>query len=57
MTKNLIPVQTSVSSTIDLPSNYQSLLGKSTTITYESKDIFDPKIGEYRRFKVMTQIK
>lgn len=48
---------TSIVSPIDLPNNYQSLLGKTTTITYETKDIFDPKIGEYRRFKVMTQIK
>ena len=44
-------------STIDLPSNYRSLVGKNVELKFENKDIFDPKIGEYRRFRILTGIK
>jgi hypothetical protein len=40
-----------------LPSIYQDLSGKEVEIKYESRDLFDPKIGEYRKFKVLTYIK
>ncbi|MFZ6873579.1 hypothetical protein ACO0LF_16095 [Undibacterium sp. Di27W] len=46
-----------IPSKIDLPNTYQSLLGKNVEFKYESRDIFDPKIGEYRQFKVLTDIK
>ncbi|MFZ6844990.1 hypothetical protein [Undibacterium sp. RuTC16W] len=47
------PVQT----TMDLPTIYQTLVGKTVEVQYENKDIFDPKIGEYRQFKVITKLK
>ncbi|MFZ6656736.1 hypothetical protein [Undibacterium sp. TJN19] len=44
-------------SKFDLPNTYQSLLGKNVELKYEVKNIFDPKIGEYRQYKVLTDIK
>lgn len=45
-----------IESKLDLPNTYPSLLGKNLTIKFEIQDIFDPKIGEYRRFKVVKGI-
>ncbi|MCH8619256.1 hypothetical protein [Undibacterium sp. TS12] len=41
----------------DLPNTYQSLLGKNVEFKYDSRSIFDPKIGEYRQYKVLTEVK
>jgi hypothetical protein len=46
------PVETS----IDLVSQYSNLLGKSLQFSFENQEIFDPKIGEYRAFKVIKKI-
>jgi hypothetical protein len=46
------PVETS----IDLVSQYTNLLGKSFQFSFENQEIFDPKIGEYRPFKVIKKI-
>ncbi|CAN5127420.1 hypothetical protein BH11PSE11_BH11PSE11_38520 [soil metagenome] len=46
-----------IESVVDLPSSYQNLLGKSVEIQFEPRPLFDPKIGEYRSFKVLTKIK
>jgi hypothetical protein len=40
-----------------LPNSYQALMGKTVEAKYDVKDIFDPKIGEYRQFKVITYLK
>ena len=45
------------SSTMDLPNTYQGLVGKTVEVRFETKDIFDPKIGEYRPFKIITGLK
>jgi hypothetical protein len=46
-----------VSSTLNLQGNYQSLQGKTVELKFETKDIFDPKIGDYRPFKILTALK
>jgi hypothetical protein len=46
------PVETS----IDLVSQYMNLQGKSFQFHFENQEIFDPKIGEYRPFKVIKKI-
>lgn len=46
-----------VESELDLPNTYGSLIGKTVEIAYKNKDMFDPKIGEYRQFKVISKIK
>jgi len=47
---------TQVTSNLDLTNSYANLLGKNVKILFESKDIFDPKIGEYRSFKIITNL-
>ena len=46
-----------VESEQDLPNTYSNLIGKSVEVKYKNKDMFDPKIGEYRQFKVISKIK
>ncbi len=41
---------------LDLPSMYSSMTGKTVTLRYETKDIFDPRIGDYRQIRIITQI-
>ena len=46
-----------VESEQDLPNSYSNLIGKTVEVKYKNKDMFDPKIGEYRQFKVISKIK
>lgn len=46
------PIETS----IDMANQYQSLQGKSLQFSFENQNIFDPKIGEYRAFKIIKKI-
>ena len=46
-----------VESEQDLPNTYSTLIGKTVEVKYKNKDMFDPKIGEYRQFKVISKIK
>ena len=41
---------------LDLPSNYSSMTGKTVTLKYDTKNIFDPRIGDYRQVRIITQI-
>ncbi|NDI86554.1 hypothetical protein [Undibacterium crateris] len=41
---------------LDLPAQYTGLTGKMVTVRCEVKDIFDPRIGEYRPMKIITEI-
>lgn len=41
----------------DLPNTYSTLVGKTVEVKYKNRDMFDPKIGEYRQFKVISTIK
>ncbi|GGX46762.1 hypothetical protein [Undibacterium squillarum] len=41
---------------LDLPAMYNSMTGKTVTLKYETKDIFDPRIGDYRQIRIITQI-
>lgn len=45
-----------VESEQDLPNTYGNLIGKTVEVSYKSKDMFDPKIGEYRQFKVISKL-
>lgn len=47
---------TSVESNIDLANNYKTLLETDVKIKYFTKDLFDPKIGEYRNFNILEKI-
>lgn len=47
---------TNIETKSDLVSQYQMLTGKEVKIGYEIQDIFDPKIGEYRRFNVIRSL-
>jgi len=38
-------------------SNYKDMVGKDLSFQYEQRELFDPKIGEYRTFKVLTHVK
>jgi hypothetical protein len=46
------PIETS----IDMANQYLSLQGKSLQFSFENQNIFDPKIGEYRPFKIIKKI-
>ncbi len=46
------PIETS----IDMANQYLSLQGKSLQFSFENQNIFDPKIGEYRAFKIIKKI-
>lgn len=48
---------TRVNSSLDISANYQSFVGKSLGFKFENKDIFDPRISDYRSMKVITEIK
>jgi len=41
---------------LDLPSMYNSMTGKTVTLKYETKNIFDPRVGDYRQVRIITQI-
>jgi len=47
---------TQVNSNLDLAASYKTLIGKTVKISFETKDVFDPKIGEYRPFKIITNL-
>jgi hypothetical protein len=46
------PIETN----IDMANQYLSLQGKSLQFSFENQNIFDPKIGEYRSFKIIKKI-
>jgi hypothetical protein len=46
------PIETN----IDLANQYMSLQGKTFQFSFENQNMFDPKIGEYRAFKVIKKI-
>jgi hypothetical protein len=41
---------------VDLPNTYASLAGKPVEVKYEIKDVFDPKVGDYRQLRVLTEL-
>jgi hypothetical protein len=45
-----------VESNVDLPNTYASLAGKPVEVKYEIKDVFDPKVGDYRQLRVLTEL-
>jgi hypothetical protein len=47
---------TLINSNLDLINEYKSFTNKSVDITYHSEEFFDPKIGEYRQFNIITTI-
>lgn len=40
----------------ELTTAYQSIIGKTVRITFETKDFFDPKIEEYRQFFIIKKL-
>jgi len=46
------PIETN----IDMANQYLSLQGKTLQFSFENQNIFDPKIGEYRAFKIIKKI-
>jgi hypothetical protein len=47
---------TFIESEDDFATSYAALLGKDVSISYKTQEFFDPKIGEYRKFFVITKI-
>jgi hypothetical protein len=45
-----------ITSNKDLVTDYTSLTGKAVDISYIDQELFDPKIGEYRLFYIITNI-
>ncbi|MBI5069438.1 MAG: hypothetical protein HZB56_14480 [Deltaproteobacteria bacterium] len=45
-----------VTSNRDLPTTYRTLAGSRVEVTFESVELFDPKIGEYRAFRVLKGV-
>ena len=46
-----------VQSNIDLPSKWESLVGKNVSINYNSNaQFFDPKINDYRIFLIIDKL-
>ncbi len=45
-----------VDSSFDLQNNYSELQDKSVEATYVNQEIFDPRINEYRKVKVLTTL-
>lgn len=43
-------------SNIELINNYNSLFDKDVKVKYYLKELFDPKIGEYRNFNIISKI-
>lgn len=39
----------------DLPGSYANLVGQSLRVRYEARELFDPRIGEFRKVRVITQ--
>jgi len=46
-----------IESDFDITSDYMELLNKDVIITYESIELFDPRIQVYRQFKIISEIK
>jgi len=46
---------TFVNSDMDFIAEYESLMGKSASITYASQDLFDPRISEYRSVNIIKK--
>ena len=40
----------------DLPAMYNTLLNKTVKISYTTSEFFDPKIGEYRQYNIISAI-
>lgn len=47
---------TYVDSTIDLPNDYNSLVGKNVEVYYNINELFDARIDEYKSFNVIEEI-
>lgn len=47
---------TFIESNRDMITQYKSLTGKKVTIIYKNMEFFDPKIGEYRSYQVISKI-
>ncbi len=47
---------TFIQSEMELTDEYNSLFGKSIEVSYIEQEFFDPKIEEYRNFKVISKI-
>ena len=45
-----------IDSNIDLPVNYETLVGKNVEITYQTQELFDARTGQYRVLNVLTQL-
>lgn len=45
-----------IESTLDLPTTYENLLNTSLKITYEAKELFDHKLGEYRTYNIIRSL-
>lgn len=39
----------------DLPGSYANLVGQSLRVRYVARELFDPRIGEFRKVRVITQ--
>ncbi len=48
---------TRISSSLDISANYLTYVGKSLTFKFDNKDLFDPRISDYRSVKVITEIR
>jgi len=48
---------TFIKSKIELPSDYKKLLDKNIQITFTEQEFFDVRIGEYRTFNVIQELK
>jgi hypothetical protein len=46
-----------INAEMDLPTKYNTLLGKTINVNYTSMDFFDPKIEEYRQFNIISKIR
>ena len=45
-----------IETNIDLPQSYEQLEGKEVQINYLSREYYDPKIGEYRQFFIISKL-
>ena len=46
-----------IESDLDLPKEYQTLVGKKVNISYYSTEIFDAKIGDYKNLNIISSLK
>lgn len=47
---------TTIETSEDLQTMYDNIVGKWVSIVYKTADYFDPKIGEYRSYNVITEL-